>query len=175
MVKALTKHISVADVITLIGTVMGIAAIFLIFRGYFYYAMSLIVLAVFVDALDGAVARAVKRKGNFGVELDSLSDFLVFGVAVAIFGYGIGLANIPGIAVLTLFIVCGALRLARFNITKDITKGKYFEGTPIPLNAIIPVIAFAMAYMGISAQYLIPVYFVLSITMISSFHVKKFG
>ena len=165
----------VADLVTLVGTVMGIFAIFLALQGQLLYSAILIVLAVLVDGLDGRVARATKRTGNFGVELDSLSDFLVFGGAVAIFGYAAGLTSIVGMLVLALFIVCGGLRLARFNITKDTTKGKYFEGTPIPLNAIIPIIYLIMVELSIAVEYLIPVYFVLAITMISSFHVKKFG
>jgi len=154
---------------------MGIIAIFLALRSEFLYSAVLIVFAVAIDGLDGKVARSTKRKGNFGVELDSLSDLLVFGGAVAIFGYAAGLTSYISMIILGFFVVAGALRLARFNITKDTTKGKYFEGTPIPLNAIIPVIYLVIAYFSLSVYYLLIPYLILAITMISSFRVKKFS
>ena len=70
MREGLSKYMSIADLVTLVGTVMGIAAIFFSLKGELMYAAVLIVLAVLVDAIDGAVARATQRKGNFGVELD---------------------------------------------------------------------------------------------------------
>lgn len=172
MFHKLTEHMAWADVVTLIGTAIGICALYHAILGAFLYSAILFIIAVAVDGLDGYVARRMHRTGEFGVQLDSLSDMIVFGGAIAAFGYAVGLTSIVGVIILTAFVLCGALRLARFNVTKYQTQG-YFEGTPIPLNAIIPVIYLVLAYFALDVNYLLIAYAVLAVTMISGFKVPK--
>ncbi|MFH1420548.1 MAG: CDP-diacylglycerol--serine O-phosphatidyltransferase [Candidatus Aenigmatarchaeota archaeon] len=164
---------ALADAVTLIGLFFGIASIFLSLNGLFVYAAVAILFGLILDALDGYVARAMKRTGEFGVQLDSLSDAVVFGVAVAIFGYAIGLSSLLSMAILAFFVACGLLRLARFNITKNTTKGEYFEGLPIPANTVIPFLFLALRYFAINIEYMLVIYLISAMLMISGIRVKK--
>lgn len=96
-------------------------------------AWAILAAAVF-DALDGRVARLAKATSKFGVEYDSLSDLISFGVAPALLMYQ--LAFVPygrlGMLVAFLFVTCGALRLARFNVTSELLPKGVFQGLPIP-------------------------------------------
>ncbi len=98
-----------------------------------------IILAMIFDFLDGRVARFAKATSQFGIEYDSLSDLISFGVAPGILLYKWGLFSVDkfGGIIAFWFVVCGALRLARFNVavdTKNVLKG-YFQGLPIPVAA----------------------------------------
>jgi CDP-diacylglycerol--serine O-phosphatidyltransferase len=98
-------------------------------------------LAVFVamvmDALDGRVARLMKATSQFGVEFDSLADVVSFGVAPAFLVYVFALQHLgrPAWFAAFLFVICGALRLARFNVHTGTTDRRYFVGLPIPAAA----------------------------------------
>ena len=109
-----------------------------------WIAFLLLPLALVCDVLDGYVARLdARRQSVLGADLDSLSDVISFGVAPAVLGYTLGLRGGWDTLCLTYFVVCGASRLARFNVTAaalaDETTGKvkYFEGTPIPTSIVI--------------------------------------
>ncbi len=98
----------------------------------------LIGAAAIFDALDGVAARITKSSSQFGVELDSLSDVVSFGVAPAFLIYEIGLNRLgtPGIIFAGIFLLCGAFRLARFNTQLVGFKKEYFVGLPIPTAAL---------------------------------------
>ncbi|HET6900556.1 MAG TPA: CDP-diacylglycerol--serine O-phosphatidyltransferase, partial [Vicinamibacteria bacterium] len=89
------------------------------------------------DVLDGRIARMTNTTSEFGAELDSLADVVSFGVAPALLAYSWGFSTLPrvGWLVAFLFVVCGALRLARFNVQKSSVDGRYFVGLPIPAAA----------------------------------------
>ncbi len=108
--------------------------------GEFAWAGSAILLAAIFDVLDGRVARLTKGTSEFGVQYDSLCDLVSFGCAPAIIMYQYGLMNFGrvGWTVCFLFMACGALRLARFNVQSSIGKAKGdFTGLPIPMAAIV--------------------------------------
>jgi CDP-diacylglycerol---serine O-phosphatidyltransferase len=114
----------------------------------FALAAYAIIFAAFCDGLDGSVARLTRTQSSFGVQLDSLCDCVSFGAAPAIVVYNFclfGLGRI-GLAVCFLFMICGALRLARFNVqaSKGRTNGN-FTGIPIPMAAV-PVAVCILAY-----------------------------
>ena len=104
--------------------------------------MLYVFLALIFDGLDGRVARLTNTTSKFGIEFDSLSDLIAFGVAPAVFFY-INLGNDYnrfGILIAGFFVVFGAMRLARFNITTGTYEPSVFIGLPIPTAAIISVI-----------------------------------
>lgn len=107
----------------------------------FFMAAMAIFFGMFFDGFDGRVARLTKTQSEFGVQLDSLADVVTFGVAPAMLLYSWALKplELTGIFVASLFVICGALRLARFNVmaSKSESAGKYFLGLPIPIAAAI--------------------------------------
>ncbi|KAF1817620.1 phosphatidylserine synthase [Eremomyces bilateralis CBS 781.70] len=114
-----------------------------------WLAVSLPALGLFFDFLDGRVARWRKKSSLMGQELDSLADLISFGVAPAMLAFTIGMRSCVDQLLLTVYILCGLTRLARFNVTatalpKDASgKSKYFEGTPIPTSLMeVSIMAF---------------------------------
>jgi CDP-diacylglycerol--serine O-phosphatidyltransferase len=107
------------------------------FDGNLKNAVWLIVLAAFFDVLDGMMARLTNGSSSFGTELDSLADIVSFGVAPSfiLFVFGLRDAGALGLVVSALPAICGAVRLARFNVTFDGEKRDYFVGLPIPAAA----------------------------------------
>jgi len=116
---------------------LGFWAIVRAFHGQFAEAAPLVFWAILLDLLDGRIARMTGTTSEFGAELDSLADVVSFGVAPAMLAYSWGFATVPrvGWLVAFLFVVCGALRLARFNVQKSNVDGRYFVGLPIPAAA----------------------------------------
>jgi CDP-diacylglycerol---serine O-phosphatidyltransferase len=106
---------------------------------FLYRAAIAIFFATFFDMFDGRVARLTKTQSEFGVQLDSLADMATFGVAVSVLVYRWSLANLGflGFVLAFVYVACGALRLARFNVLASRESGasKYFVGLPIPLAA----------------------------------------
>jgi CDP-diacylglycerol--serine O-phosphatidyltransferase len=105
--------------------------------GRFAEAAPLIGGAVVLDMLDGRIARLTGTQSEFGAELDSLADTVSFGVAPSMLAYGWVLHLIPraGWPAAFLFLVCGVLRLARFNVQKHVVDSRFFVGLPIPAAA----------------------------------------
>jgi CDP-diacylglycerol--serine O-phosphatidyltransferase len=93
--------------------------------------------AIVLDMLDGRIARLTGTTSEFGGELDSLADAISFGVAPALLAYRWALEPLPRVGWLAafIFVVCGVLRLARFNVQKHVVDGRYFVGLPIPAAA----------------------------------------
>ena len=112
-------------------------------HGAFEWAAGLIFIAALLDGLDGRVARLTNTTSEFGEEYDSLADVVSFGVAPALLLYFWGLSGDPelkklGFMVSFLFVVCGSMRLARFNIQTHVVDKRYFVGLPIPMAAAVP-------------------------------------
>jgi CDP-diacylglycerol--serine O-phosphatidyltransferase len=105
-----------------------------------YKASLAIVFGLFFDSADGRIARLTKTQSELGIQLDSLADVITFGVAPAVLVYRWGLVDLGrlGLVVAFIFVACGALRLARFNVLAMRAQGKpskYFVGLPIPIAA----------------------------------------
>ncbi|MEW6108797.1 MAG: CDP-diacylglycerol--serine O-phosphatidyltransferase [Nitrospirota bacterium] len=120
--------------LTLCGMFFGFYSILAALKGSYVHASWAIIIANVFDGLDGWVARLTHSTTRFGIELDSLSDLVAFGVAPAIMVYKWALAPFGriGFAVAFLFMACGALRLARYNVQMGSTESKAFTGMPIP-------------------------------------------
>ena len=129
------------NLLTIIGVCLGISSIKFALDENFSLAVIFIVFASILDALDGRIARLIKGTTEFGKELDSLTDFVSFGIAPAFILYFWELKNYGkiGWAITLVFSVCCVLRLARFNLTKFAEdaewKLNYFEGVPSPAGA----------------------------------------
>jgi len=127
------------NTLTLCGMFCGFFAIISAINGDFLYAAWAIILANIFDGLDGWIARLTNTSTRFGIELDSLSDLVAFGVAPSVMMYKWTLLPFGrlGWAAAFLFVGCGALRLARFNIQTGVPGSKAFKGMPIPAAASI--------------------------------------
>jgi CDP-diacylglycerol--serine O-phosphatidyltransferase len=115
----------------------GFWAIISVFQEKFFYAAVAILLACVFDILDGKVARLSGATSKFGVQYDSLADLVSFGIAPALLAFSWALRPYGKFGWLAafLFVVCGALRLARFNVQSASGEVKYFKGLPIPAAA----------------------------------------
>jgi CDP-diacylglycerol--serine O-phosphatidyltransferase len=122
------------NTLTLCGMFCGFYAILSSFKGNYIHAAWAILIAIIFDGLDGWVARLTNSTTKFGVELDSLSDLVAFGVAPAVLIYSWALEPFGriGLGVTFLFVICGALRLARYNVQMGTAESKAFTGMPIP-------------------------------------------
>jgi CDP-diacylglycerol---serine O-phosphatidyltransferase len=166
----ISKYMKLADLFTLLNLCSGVLAIIFAVQGKFYIASVLIIAAALFDLLDGKVARLSKKDNDFGKQLDSLTDAISFGVAPALLGYFLGLNEWYFVIVLLIYVSCGVLRLARFNITTI----KGFEGVPITAaGIIIAVLVFLAGFYPIIISYLWIAYLLLGILMISSIPIKK--
>ena len=133
--------------ITSIGLLSGFYSMVSAVTGHFEVAAVMIIIAFFCDGLDGRIARASRTSSQFGVEYDSLSDVVAFGVAPAMLAFSWALKPIAslGIAVAGLYVLCGALRLARFNVQTATADKSRFVGLPIP-GAALMIATTALAY-----------------------------
>ena len=135
---------------TALNMACGFAAILNGFHGDFYKACIFIVLGAVFDSVDGRVARMTNTQSAFGEQFDSLSDLVSFGVSPAIVFYFRFLSDSgrPGVVAAFFFILCGALRLARFNANIDRNKSDYFQGLPIPggATAVIGLILLSIEF-----------------------------
>jgi len=135
---------------TALNMACGFAAILHGFHGEFYKACMFIILGAVFDMVDGRVARMTNTESAFGEQFDSMSDLVSFGVSPAIVYYFrfLNEAGRPGMVAAFFFILCGALRLARFNANIDKNKSDYFQGLPIPGGATA-VVAMILVSLGI--------------------------
>jgi CDP-diacylglycerol--serine O-phosphatidyltransferase len=124
---------------TALSAFLGVMSIIASSQGKFEKAFIYILLSLIADGLDGRVARLTNTTSKFGVEFDSLADIVAFGVAPAMmlfFAIGHNYGRF-GALVSGLFVVFGAIRLARFNVTTSVNDPRYFIGLPIPTAAIV--------------------------------------
>jgi len=133
----------------------GYYAIILGFKHAFEWAVTLIVIAGILDSLDGRIARMTGTTSDFGKELDSLSDFLSFGLAPALVLYHWGFKDLGRTGWLFAFLlpVAGAMRLARFNVQAEIADKKNFVGLPIPAAAAAAVLPLYFLPAGLPEAY----------------------
>jgi CDP-diacylglycerol--serine O-phosphatidyltransferase len=145
----------VPNFFTVLSLCAGLTAIRMAVEGRFEMAIGLIVVAALLDGVDGRLARALKAQSRFGAELDSLADFVNFGVAPAILVFVWGLGGLPrgfGWIVALVFALAMGLRLARFNSMIDVEKPKwqanYFTGMPAPAGAIVVLLPLYLDGLG---------------------------
>ncbi|HLN58110.1 MAG TPA: CDP-diacylglycerol--serine O-phosphatidyltransferase [Thermoanaerobaculia bacterium] len=136
--ERLSRGLFVLPTLFTVGNLFcGYLSIWCSIRGTFEIAAYLVIVAAVLDALDGRIARLTNSASEFGEEYDSLADLVSFGVAPAVLAYSWGLSDFSRLGWLAsfLFVVCGSMRLARFNIQTHNVDKKYFIGLPIPAAA----------------------------------------
>ncbi|MFQ5719059.1 MAG: CDP-diacylglycerol--serine O-phosphatidyltransferase [Acidobacteriota bacterium] len=144
--RRLRRGIFLLPSLLTVGNVMaGYGSLILADQGDFAKAAMLLMLAAGLDNLDGRVARATGTATEFGLQFDSIADIISFGVAPSFIVYRWGLLSLGrvGWAASFLFLICGAMRLARFN-TQAVSDKRYFVGLPVPAAAM--VLATLIAY-----------------------------
>jgi CDP-diacylglycerol---serine O-phosphatidyltransferase len=146
----------VPNVITLLALCAGLTAIRMAFEDRYVLALGAVVFAAVLDGLDGRLARLLKGTSRFGAELDSLSDFVNFGVAPALILYFWGLHELKsaGWIAAMVFAICTGLRLARFNVMIDdpdrpAWTANFFVGMPAPAGAITVLLPIYLAFLGL--------------------------
>src|ERR1700744_4873177 len=146
----------VPNVITLLAICAGLTAIRLSTEGRMELAVAAIVFAAVLDGIDGRVARMIKGQSKFGAELDSLADFVNFGVAPGLILYFWQLHELHdgGWIAAMVFAISGGLRLARFNATIDDPNkppfaANYFTGVPAPVGAVTGLLPIYLAFLGV--------------------------
>jgi len=141
------------NLVTIISLCFGMSAIKYSLEGRWELAVGLLVTSAFLDGMDGRLARMLNASSKFGAELDSLTDFINFGVAPAFILYNWSLQYFPikviGWAVALIFTICGAFRLARFNsglALDDVKMDKFFVGIPAPCGAGLTLIPIMVSF-----------------------------
>src|ERR1700724_9959 len=161
-IRALRLRIILHILVALLALCVGLTAIRFAIEGQFETAVAAVIVAAILDGLDGRIARALRGTSRFGAELDSLADFVAFGVAPALILYFWGLHEMKsfGWFAALVFAIAAALRLARFNVMIDDPNrpawhAHFFTGLPAPARAIVG---------------LLPVYLNLSILAVPNTH-----
>lgn len=160
----------------------GFYSVIAVFNADFTRAAVAILVAMVFDSLDGKSARLTKSTSRFGVEYDSLSDVVSFGVAPGLLIYSWALNNYGRLGWLAgfLFVVCGALRLARFNVQAPSIDSKFFVGLPIPAAAgvIASLVLLDNHILRLGAEIkpivIVAITYVLAFLMVSTFRYRSF-
>ncbi|HEX3885708.1 MAG TPA: CDP-diacylglycerol--serine O-phosphatidyltransferase [Stellaceae bacterium] len=178
----------VPNILTVLALCAGMTAIRFALGGNFPAAVYAIMIAGVLDGLDGRIARLLRATSHFGAELDSLSDFISFGVAPATVLYLWTMQGLHGAgwAIVLFFAVCCALRLARFNTQLGVEQpayaSQYFTGVPAPAAAMLAIMpmfaAFEWGDWIVRSPYLVGVWItgvaLLMVSTIPTVSVKKF-
>jgi CDP-diacylglycerol--serine O-phosphatidyltransferase len=154
--KAVPVRTLLPNLITLLALCAGLTAIRMAVEGRLDLALAAIVFAAMLDGIDGRVARMLKGTSRFGAELDSLADFVNFGVAPGLILYFWGLQELKSVGWIAaiVFAICAALRLARFNVmiddpNKPVWAGNFFTGIPAPAGAITVLLPIYLNFLGV--------------------------
>tara|TARA_Y100000590_G_scaffold469434_1_gene656967 strand:+ start:588 stop:1385 length:798 start_codon:yes stop_codon:yes gene_type:complete len=142
IVTSKKTRVILPNIFTLVGVCIGLSSIKFAFDGNFQTSILAIIIAAVIDGLDGRIARLIKGTSQVGKELDSLTDIISFGVAPAFIMYFWKLNEIGRIGwlICLIYVVCIALRLARFNVASNSEpswKDNFFEGVPSPAGGVL--------------------------------------
>ena len=180
-----SARVILPNMLTLIGVCIGLSSIRFALDERFGLAIIAIIFAALIDGLDGRIARLIKGTSKVGKELDSLTDMISFGVAPAFIMYFWKLDTLGrfGWLLCLIYVICVALRLARFNINSNQEpswKDNFFEGVPSPAGGILvltPLIISLSGFNFIQLNYdvIVPIFFVMtSFLLISKFPTYSF-
>ncbi len=170
--RRVPMRLIVPNMVTLLALCSGLTAVRMAFDGRWEFAVGAVILAAVLDGLDGRVARLMKGTSRFGAELDSLSDFVNFGVVPALMLYLWLLkdaGNLGWIAAL-IFAISMALRLARFNVALDDPNkpawtSRFFTGVPAPAGALTVLLPLYLDFLGLFPHWFADAAFVAAYTV----------
>ena len=180
LVSNKNSRVILPNIMTLVGVCIGLTSIKFAFDGRFELSVIAVLIAAIIDGLDGRIARLIKATSKVGKELDSLTDVISFGVAPAFIMYFWKLNSLGrfGWLLCLVFVICVALRLARFNVNSNQEpswRDNFFEGVPSPAGGILvltPLIISLSGFNFIKLNYdlIVPIFFVVtSFLLISKF------
>ena len=175
-----SARVILPNMLTLMGVCIGLTSIRFALDGRFEFAIIAIILAAVIDGLDGRIARLIKGTSKVGKELDSLTDMISFGVAPAFIMYFWKLNTLGrfGWLVCLIYVICVALRLARFNVNSEQVpswRDNFFEGVPSPAGGILVLtpLIFSLTnfnFFQINYEIVVPTFFIItSLLLISKF------
>tara|TARA_B100001013_G_scaffold150481_1_gene89383 strand:+ start:1357 stop:2154 length:798 start_codon:yes stop_codon:yes gene_type:complete len=187
LVSNKNSRVILPNILTLVGVSIGITSIKFAFDGKFELSIIAVIVAGIIDGLDGRIARLIKGTSKVGKELDSLTDVISFGVAPAFIMYFWSLSEIGrlGWLISLIYVICVALRLARFNVTtggESSWKDNFFEGIPSPAGGILVLMPLIYSFSEIqffspNYQVIVPILFItisiLLISKIPTYSLKK--
>lgn len=176
-------------IVTYIGVTLSVIAMDLAHIGEFKYAILLLALAGACDTFDGKIARAMKNRTRemeiFGIQIDSLCDMVCFGVTPVVISYHMGLNKPWGIAIEVLFVLCGVIRLAYFNVLEelkhtdpDMDQTKSYRGLPITTITIIYPIVYLLKPLITDGGFIIALalmHLIVAFLYVLDFKLKKPG
>jgi len=180
-----SARVILPNMLTLIGVCIGLTSIRFALDGRYEFAIIAIIIAAVIDGLDGRIARLIKGTSKVGKELDSLTDMISFGVAPAFIMYFWKLNELGrfGWLVCLIYVICVALRLARFNVNtggEPSWRDNFFEGVPSPAGGILVLTPLIFSMSGIELfkidyAIIVPIFFVVtSFLLISKFPTYSF-
>ncbi len=187
LVSKKNSRVILPNILTLIGVCIGLSSIKFAFDGKFELSIIAVIIAAIIDGLDGRIARLIKGTSKVGKELDSLTDVISFGVAPAFIMYFWSLSEIGrlGWLISLIYVVCVALRLARFNVSSEAEtswRDNFFEGIPSPAGGVLVLmpLVFSLSefkFLNINYQVIVPTLFIiisiLLISKIPTYSLKK--
>ena len=180
-----TARMILPNILTLIGVCIGLTSIRFALDGSYELAIIAIIFAALIDGLDGRIARLIKGTSKVGKELDSLTDMISFGVAPAFIMYFWKLNTLErfGLLLCLVYVICVALRLARFNINSNQEpswRDNFFEGVPSPAGVILVLTPLIISlsgfdYIQLNYNIIVPIFFIVtSFLLISKFPTYSF-
>ena len=181
------SRVILPNILTLVGVCIGLSSIKFAFDGKFELSIIAVIVAGIIDGLDGRIARLIKGTSKVGKELDSLTDVISFGVAPAFIMYFWSLSEIGrlGWLISLIYVVCVALRLARFNVNSEgepSWKDNFFEGIPSPAGGILVLMPLIYGFseiqlFNVNNKIIVPILFIsisiLLISKIPTYSLKK--
>ncbi|MEB2846216.1 CDP-diacylglycerol--serine O-phosphatidyltransferase [Rhizobiales bacterium RZME27] len=157
--REIPLRLMIPNLITVLAICAGLTGIRLAFEGRFELAVGMVLLAAFLDGIDGRIARLLKATSRFGVQMDSLADIINFGVAPALVLYAYvldGARSLGWIAAL-IYAIAAGLRLARFNVMEERSvkaawQSEFFVGVPAPMGAMLVLLPVYLGFLGVPLE-----------------------
>ncbi|MGN6550751.1 MAG: CDP-diacylglycerol--serine O-phosphatidyltransferase [Pararhizobium sp.] len=160
--REISPRLMVPNLITVLAICAGLTGVRLAMENRFETAVAMVLLAAFLDGIDGRVARLLKATSKFGEQMDSLADIVNFGVAPALvlYSYVLDQARSFGWIAVLMYAIAAGLRLARFNVMaereiKAVWQSDYFVGVPAPAGAMLVLLPVYLGFLGIGPSPLV--------------------
>ena len=156
-IREIPLRLVIPNMITVLAICAGLSGVRLAFEGRFELGVAMLLIAAFLDFIDGRTARLLKASSKFGAQMDSLADIVNFGVvpALVLYAYVLERAGSVGWIAALLFAIACALRLARFNVMSEdpdrpAWQADYFVGVPAPVGAVLALLPIYLGFVGVT-------------------------
>lgn len=154
--REIPLRLVIPNLITVLAICAGLSGVRLAFENRFELAVAMVLVAAFLDGIDGRIARMMKATSKFGEQMDSLADIVNFGVAPALvlYAYTLDQARSFGWIAALIYVIAAGLRLARFNVmiereVKAPWQNEFFVGVPAPMGAMLVMLPVYVSFLGV--------------------------